>query len=50
MEASGKSGKVAEEDEVEHFSTTQDLSQAGGTTRLGLHKKKIKCGENLFGN
>ena len=45
MEASGESGKVAKEDEVEalllHVSTTQDLSQAGGTPCLGLHKKKV---------
>ena len=45
MEASGESGKVAKEDEVEallNFSSNQDLSQGGGTPCLGLHKKKIK--------
>ena len=56
METSGESGKVTKENEVEtlllltFFFATQDLSQAGGTTRLGLHRKKIKCGENLFVN
>ena len=45
VEASGESGKVAKEDEVEaliNFSTTQDLFQGSGTPCLGLHKKKIK--------
>ena len=45
VEASGESGKVAKEDEVEallNFSNTQDLFQAGGTPCLGLHRKKIK--------
>ena len=45
MEASGESGKVAKEDEVEallNFFSTQDLSQGGGTSCLGLHKMKVK--------
>ena len=48
MEASGESGKVAKKDEVKalmmitFFFRSQDLSQAGGTTCLGLKAEEGK--------
>ena len=48
VETSGESGKVTKENEMEtlllftFFFTTQDLSQAGGTTCLGLQAEEGK--------
>ena len=45
MEASGQSGKVAKEDEMETlelFASAQDLSQVGGAPCPRLHKLDLE--------